>query len=68
MRLGPKRQGAPQCAHSHVELRRMKLRYTKLLRGLDGFSDDMWVWLEHDADWIYPDGPTGHLHDVYYNQ
>jgi hypothetical protein len=51
-----------------VELRRMKLRYTKLLRGLDGFSDDMWVWLEHDADWIYPDGPTGHLHDVYYNQ
>ncbi len=26
------------------------------------------VWLEHDADWIYPEGPTGHLHDVYFNQ
>jgi len=26
------------------------------------------VWLEHDADWIYQGGPTGNLHDVYYNQ
>ena len=26
------------------------------------------VWLEHDSDWIYADGPTGHLHDVYFNQ
>eukprot|EP00292_Cryptomonas_paramecium_P029171 CAMPEP_0113704502 /NCGR_PEP_ID=MMETSP0038_2-20120614/26557_1 /TAXON_ID=2898 /ORGANISM="Cryptomonas paramecium" /LENGTH=46 /DNA_ID=CAMNT_0000629295 /DNA_START=65 /DNA_END=201 /DNA_ORIENTATION=+ /assembly_acc=CAM_ASM_000170 len=21
-----------------------------------------------DGDWIYADGPTGHLHDVYFNQ
>ncbi len=28
----------------------------------------MQVWLEHDSDWIYPDGPTGNLHDVYFNQ
>jgi hypothetical protein len=26
------------------------------------------VWLEHDFDWIYPDGPTGNLHNVYFNQ
>jgi hypothetical protein len=26
------------------------------------------VWLEHDANWIYDGNPTGHLHDVYYNQ
>jgi hypothetical protein len=38
------------------------------LRGLAGFSGDKWVWLDHDADWIYPNGPTGHLHDVYFNQ
>ena len=28
----------------------------------------MQVWLEHDSDWIYPDGPTGNLHDVCFNQ
>ena len=39
------------------------------LRGLAGLSEDnKWVWLEHDSDWIYPGNPTGHLHDVYYNQ
>jgi hypothetical protein len=38
------------------------------LRGLAGFSDDKWVWLPHDADWIYQGGPEGHLHDVYFNQ
>mmetsp|Transcript_28952 Transcript_28952/g.60846 ORF Transcript_28952/g.60846 Transcript_28952/m.60846 type:complete len:96 (-) Transcript_28952:251-538(-) len=38
------------------------------LRGLAGFSGDKWVWLDHDADWIYPNGPSGHLHDVYFNQ
>ena len=21
----------------------------------------MQVWLEHDSDWIYPDGPTGKI-------
>ena len=26
------------------------------------------VWLEHDSDWIYEGGPTGNLHDVYFNQ
>jgi hypothetical protein len=26
------------------------------------------VWLEHDANWIYDGNPTGHLHDVYFNQ
>ena len=28
----------------------------------------MQVWLEHDSEWIYPDGPTGNLHNVYFNQ
>eukprot|EP00277_Geminigera_cryophila_P007353 CAMPEP_0179429028 /NCGR_PEP_ID=MMETSP0799-20121207/14525_1 /TAXON_ID=46947 /ORGANISM="Geminigera cryophila, Strain CCMP2564" /LENGTH=83 /DNA_ID=CAMNT_0021204763 /DNA_START=186 /DNA_END=437 /DNA_ORIENTATION=+ len=44
------------------------MRLTKLVRGLDGFADDKWVWLEHDSDWIYQGGPTGNLHDVYFNQ
>ena len=44
------------------------MRLTKLMRGLDGFADDKWQWLEHDSDWIYQGGPTGHLHDVYFNQ
>jgi hypothetical protein len=39
-----------------------------VLRGLGGFSDKKWVWLPHDADWIYQGGVGGHLHDVYYNQ
>jgi hypothetical protein len=39
------------------------------LRGLAGFNDDAkWKWLPHDADWIYQGGPTGHLHDEYFNQ
>ena len=40
------------------------------LRGLAGFNDagTQWVWLPHDADWIYQGGPEGHLHDVYFNQ
>jgi hypothetical protein len=40
------------------------------LRGLAGFNDagDQWIWLPHDADWIYQGGPEGHLHDVYFNQ
>lgn len=39
------------------------------LRGLSGLVDgNWWLWAEHDADWIYPNGPTGHLHDVYFNQ
>eukprot|EP00286_Rhodomonas_abbreviata_P027278 CAMPEP_0181307250 /NCGR_PEP_ID=MMETSP1101-20121128/10767_1 /TAXON_ID=46948 /ORGANISM="Rhodomonas abbreviata, Strain Caron Lab Isolate" /LENGTH=80 /DNA_ID=CAMNT_0023413429 /DNA_START=187 /DNA_END=429 /DNA_ORIENTATION=- len=41
---------------------------SKLLRGLDGFSGDVWTWEPHDADWIYQGGPTGHLHEVYFNQ
>jgi hypothetical protein len=39
------------------------------LRGLAGFNgDEKWSWLPHDADWIYQGGPTGHLHDEYFNQ
>jgi hypothetical protein len=39
------------------------------LRGLAGFKDNAkWDWLPHDADWIYQGGPTGHLHDEYFNQ
>ena len=39
------------------------------LRGLSGFDDDQkWLWLQHDADWIYQGGPTGHLHEEYFNQ
>jgi hypothetical protein len=39
------------------------------LRGLAGFNGDAkWDWLPHDADWIYQGGPTGHLHDEYFNQ
>eukprot|EP00961_Rhodomonas_salina_P165564 2230664-Rhodomonas_salina.1 len=42
---------------------------TKLMKGLDGFSaDGEWIWEPHDADWIYQGGPTGHLHEVYFNQ
>lgn len=40
------------------------------LRGLAGFNETgtQWIWLPHDADWIYQGGPEGHLHDVYFNQ
>ncbi len=42
---------------------------TLALRGLSGMVDgNWWLWADHDADWIYPNGPSGHLHDVYYNQ
>jgi hypothetical protein len=46
-----------------------RIMLSKLLRGLDGLSaDGTWIWEPHDEDWIYQGGPTGHLHDVYFNQ
>ena len=38
-----------------------------LMQGIAGLVDDKWQWSPHDADWIIPDGPSGHLHDVYFN-
>mmetsp|Transcript_29101 Transcript_29101/g.73741 ORF Transcript_29101/g.73741 Transcript_29101/m.73741 type:complete len:87 (-) Transcript_29101:74-334(-) len=37
------------------------------MKGLSGLVDDKWNWTPHDADWIIPDGPEGHLHEVYWN-
>lgn len=37
------------------------------MKGLSGLVDDKWNWTPHDADWIIPEGPTGHLHEVYWN-
>ena len=33
-----------------------------------GYNTGTWTWNEHPADWIYQGGPTGHRHEVDYNQ